>query len=82
MPPGTETLIYHLMGLFISYLTPFNHVEWNLAFKKFPVWSYVKEILVDNKDLKQPPSLRKGQFRNRICNYRFTYKDGLSKEIK
>ena len=29
---------------------------------------YVKEILVDNKHLKQPPSLRKSQFRNSICN--------------
>ena len=53
-PPGIETLIYHLMDLFISYLTPYNHT---LAFRKFSVLSYVKEILVDKKHLKQPPSL-------------------------
>ena len=57
IPPGIETLIYHLMDLFISYLTPYNHAEWNLAFRKFSALSYVKEILVDNKHLKQPPSL-------------------------
>ena len=51
-PPGTETLIYHLMDLFIFYLTPYTHAEWNLAFRKFSVLSYVKEILVDNKHLK------------------------------
>ena len=56
-PPGIETLIYHLMDLFISYLTVYNHAEWNLAFRKFSVLSYVKEILVDNKHLKHPPSL-------------------------
>ena len=44
------------MDLFVSYLTPYNHAEWNLAFRKFSVLSYVKEILVDNKHLKQPPS--------------------------
>ena len=46
-PPGIEKLIYHLMDLsFIYYLTPFNQAEWNLAFRKFSVMSYVKEILV------------------------------------
>ena len=35
----------------------YNHAEWNLAFRKFSVLSYVKEILVDNKHLRQPPSL-------------------------
>ena len=54
-PPGIETLICHLMDLFISYLTPYNHAEWNLAFRKFSVMSYVKEILVVNKHLKQLP---------------------------
>ena len=43
-PPGTETLIYHLMDLFISYLTPYNHAEWNLAFRKFSVLSYLKSV--------------------------------------
>ena len=52
-----EALIYHLMDLFISYLTPYSHTEWNLAFRKLPVLSFIKEILVDNKHLKQPPSL-------------------------
>ena len=51
-PPGIETLIYHLMDLFISYLTRYNHAEWNLTFQKFLVLSYVKEILVDKKHLK------------------------------
>ena len=54
---GIETLIYHLIDLFISYLMPYNHAEWNLAFRKLVVLSYVKEILVDNKHLKEPPSL-------------------------
>ena len=56
-PPGIETLTYHLMDLFISYLRPYTHAEWNLAFSKFSVLSCVKEILLDNKHLKQPPSL-------------------------
>ena len=56
-PPGYETLVYHFMDLFISYLKPYNHAEWNLAFRKFSVLSYVKEILEDNKHLKQSPSL-------------------------
>ena len=56
-PPGTEALIDHLMNLFISYLTPYDQAKWNLAFRKFSVSSYVKDILVDNKHLKQPPSL-------------------------
>ena len=55
-PPGTETLIYHLMDLFIFYLTPYTHAEWNLAFRKFSVLSYVKEILVDNKHLNEKVS--------------------------
>ena len=38
------------------------------SFQKFSVLSYVKEILADNKHLKQLPSLRKSQFSNRICN--------------
>ena len=45
---GIETL----MDLFISCLMPHNHAEWNLAFRKFSVSSYVKEILLDNKHLK------------------------------
>ena len=61
-PPGTEILIYHLMDLFISYLTRYNYAEWNLAFRKFSALSYAKEILVDNKHLKQTSSLRKSQF--------------------
>ena len=44
--------------------------------KIFSILSSVKEILVDNKHLKQPPSLWKSQFRNRICNCLFTFKDG------
>ena len=56
-PPRTETLIYHLTDLLISYLMPYNHAEWNLAFRKFSLLSYVKEVLVDNKHLKQPPLL-------------------------
>ena len=36
------------------------------SFQKISVLSYVKEILVDNKRLKQPPW--KSQLRNRICN--------------
>ena len=57
-PPEIETLIYHLMDLFISYLTPYNNAKWNLAFRNFSLLSYVKEILVDNnKHLRQPPSL-------------------------
>ena len=31
-PPRIDTLIYHLMGLFTSYLTRYNHAKWNLAF--------------------------------------------------
>ena len=46
-PPGIETLIYHLMDLFVSYFMPYNHSEWNLAFRKFSVLSYVKQILVE-----------------------------------
>ena len=56
-PPGTEPLIYHLMDLFTFYLMPYNQAEWNLAFRKFSVLSNVKESLVDNKHLKQLPSL-------------------------
>ena len=41
----------HLMDLFISYLTLYIHAKWDLAFTKFSVLSYVKEILVDNKHL-------------------------------
>ena len=51
-PPGIETLIHHLMDLFISYLTRYNRAEWNLASRKFSVLSYVKEILIDNKHIK------------------------------
>ena len=43
--------------VFISNLTPYNQAEWNLAFRKFLILSYVKKILVDNKHLKQPLSL-------------------------
>ena len=46
-PTGIETLIYHLMDLFISYLTPYNHVQQKLAFSKFSALSYVKETLAD-----------------------------------
>ena len=52
-PPAIETLIYHLMDLFISYLMQYNQSEWNIPFRKFSVLSYVKESLVDNKHLKQ-----------------------------
>ena len=48
-PPRIETLICHLMDLFISYLTPYNQAEWNLSFRKFSVLSFINEILVDNK---------------------------------
>ena len=27
VPPGSQTLIYHLMDLFISYPTPYNHAR-------------------------------------------------------
>ena len=54
-PPATETLIYHLIDLFIFYLRPYNHAEWNPAFRKFSVLSYAKEILEDNKHLTLPP---------------------------
>ena len=46
-----------------TYLPLYNHAELNLAFRKFSVLSYVKEILVDNKHFKKSG---KSQFRNRI----------------
>ena len=74
-PPVNETLIYHLMDLLIFYLAPYHWAEWNLVLIKFSVLPYVKEILADNKHLKQPPSLWKRQFRNRMCSCLFTCKD-------
>ena len=71
-PPGIETLIYHLMDLLISHLTWYNHAKWNLAFRKFSVLPYVKEILTVNKHLKQLPSSWKSQFQNRIWLHSFT----------
>ena len=40
-PPGIKTLIYHLMDLFISFLTLHNHPKWNLAFRKFSVYCHM-----------------------------------------
>ena len=48
--------VFLIDNLFISYLTWYNHAEWNLHFRKVLVLSYVKEIQADDKHLKQPPS--------------------------
>ena len=53
-PPGIKTLTSFYFLFEVD-----NQAEWNVPFRKFSVLSYVKESLIDNKHLKQPPSLWK-----------------------